>query len=261
MKYLRLIEWRKYQHYKNRNPPWIKLHRDLLTSYVWTVLDDASRSLAIACMILASETDNKIPLDRDFIQRRGQFKKRPDIRQLVKVGFAEVFEDQQVIQDASEMLANASKLHPNHSPETERETEVEKEIYISAPKRKSKVPFPEDFKPSSEHYELARTLMVDCDSQWVQMKDWALGNGTMKANWNATFSNWLRRAPSYQRGRNVGGNSSKQIERAQHNARAIIGAFFSENAHVDSSSNGTGNDRGRNQVLEGSIARKVTASH
>ena len=114
MKFLRIREWAKYQHYRDRNPPWIKLHVELLSSYSWVSLDDASRLLAVVCMVLAARTGNRIPLDRDFIQRSAYLKKRPDIRPLVECGFADVVEEadtdienKPLGQIASEALADA----------------------------------------------------------------------------------------------------------------------------------------------------------
>lgn len=126
-KFLRIIEWEKYQHYKDRNPPWIKLHRELLTSNTWVELDDASRLLALVCMLLAADTDNKIPLDGTFIQRRAYMKKRPDVRPLVAVGFAEIVDDAALAQTASTVIADASDLHHIARPETETETYIQEE--------------------------------------------------------------------------------------------------------------------------------------
>jgi hypothetical protein len=50
--------WRKFQHYKNRTPPWIKLHRELLNDRAFMLLPVASKALAPLLWLLASETDN-----------------------------------------------------------------------------------------------------------------------------------------------------------------------------------------------------------
>ena len=42
--------WQDYQHYKDRDPPWIKLHFSLLTSQTWVMLADASRLFMLACI-------------------------------------------------------------------------------------------------------------------------------------------------------------------------------------------------------------------
>ena len=46
--------WEQFQHYKDRNPPWIKMHFAVLASEDWVLLDDSSRVLMVACMLVAS---------------------------------------------------------------------------------------------------------------------------------------------------------------------------------------------------------------
>lgn len=53
--------WAQFQHYKDRKPPWIKLHRGLLDDYAYAQLPLASRALAPLLWLLASEyADGKI---------------------------------------------------------------------------------------------------------------------------------------------------------------------------------------------------------
>ena len=62
----------KYQHYKTRRPPWVKLYREILTDYELTSLPVSTRWLAVVLLLLASETDprNVIPLDRAWLATR-----------------------------------------------------------------------------------------------------------------------------------------------------------------------------------------------
>jgi hypothetical protein len=103
MAHYRIIEWAKYQHYKDRDPPWIKLHRDLLTSQTWVTLSDASRVLAIACMLIAAGTDNKIPTSPEYLKRRAYLNKEPDFAPLVAAGFVELVNDDNTVADASKV--------------------------------------------------------------------------------------------------------------------------------------------------------------
>lgn len=48
--------WSVFQHYKDRCPPWIKLHRDLLNDRVFMCLPLASKALAPLLWLLASES-------------------------------------------------------------------------------------------------------------------------------------------------------------------------------------------------------------
>src|SRR5208282_2635051 len=51
-----------FQHYRDRDPPWIKLYRDILTSEAWLCGTDTTRLVQIASMLLAARYRNKIPL-------------------------------------------------------------------------------------------------------------------------------------------------------------------------------------------------------
>lgn len=54
---MRLIpkKWEEFQHYKDRAPAWIKLHRALLDDFAFSCLPVASRALAPMLWLLASE--------------------------------------------------------------------------------------------------------------------------------------------------------------------------------------------------------------
>jgi hypothetical protein len=49
--------WGELQHYKDRSPPWIKLHKKLLDNYEFQCLPVASRALAPMLWLLASDHD------------------------------------------------------------------------------------------------------------------------------------------------------------------------------------------------------------
>jgi hypothetical protein len=49
--------WKDFQHYKDRSPSWIKLHKGLLTDFAFNRLPLASRALAPMLWLLASEYD------------------------------------------------------------------------------------------------------------------------------------------------------------------------------------------------------------
>ena len=53
MNYLRVKNWEKFQHYKDRTPPWIKLYRDLLNDYEFSCLQDASKAHLMLIWLLA----------------------------------------------------------------------------------------------------------------------------------------------------------------------------------------------------------------
>lgn len=128
MAHYRIVEWSRYQHYKDRDPPWIKLHRDLLTSQTWVMLPDAGRVLAVACMLVAAGTENRIPTDPNYLKRRAYLNRDPDFTSLVEVGFLELVNDDNAVADASnseQTLADDTKCY------SEAETEKRREDVIS----------------------------------------------------------------------------------------------------------------------------------
>ncbi len=117
--FIRVINWAKMQHYKDRSPPWIKLHRELLTSETWVSSSNDDRVLAIAIMMLAADTDNLIPANPRYIQRRAYLDVTPDLSGLIALNFIEIIEEND---DASKTLADARP---------ERETEGEGDIPLA----------------------------------------------------------------------------------------------------------------------------------
>jgi hypothetical protein len=109
--------WTTFQHYKDRNPPWIKLHRDLLIDKEFMRLPLASKALAPLLWLLASESVNGI-FDADFDEL--EFRLRISQKELIE-GLKPLI-DNNFFLDATTMLAPCLQ---DAIPETERETEKE----------------------------------------------------------------------------------------------------------------------------------------
>lgn len=68
---LQIKNWQQFQHYKNRNPPWIKLSTGLFQDYDFACLQDASKLLQIFLWTLASRyRDGIIRADFNFIRHQ-----------------------------------------------------------------------------------------------------------------------------------------------------------------------------------------------
>lgn len=66
---MRIKGWDKFQHFKDRRPPWIKLYRGLLDDKEWHKLDDSAAKLLVMLWLLGSEEDGNLP-DADEIAFR-----------------------------------------------------------------------------------------------------------------------------------------------------------------------------------------------
>ena len=56
---MRIKNWEKFQHFKDRRPPWIKLYRDLLDDDEWFTLPHASARTLVLLWLIASEDETK----------------------------------------------------------------------------------------------------------------------------------------------------------------------------------------------------------
>ena len=115
-KYLVVNNFERFQHYKDRNPPWIKFYVSVLDNYEYGCLQDASKSHLMGIWLLASKMGNRIPADPDWIAKRIQATDTVDLQALVDQGF---------IMLDSNTLASGKQCD---IPETETETETETNI-------------------------------------------------------------------------------------------------------------------------------------
>ena len=87
MKYLRVKNWDEFQHYKDRSPPWIKLHRDLLTDYDFLLLPDIQKGHLMMLWLLASQMDGRIPYDPQWVAQRIGATSEVDLDALIEPGW------------------------------------------------------------------------------------------------------------------------------------------------------------------------------
>ena len=122
---IEIKDWNSLQHYKDRNPIWVKLHRSLLNDYHWQRLPIASKALAPMLWLVASEHENGTITDTvDAIAWRTGFDTdvfSEALKPLIDKGFISLLSG--CYQDASTMLAVNYQVA---IPETERETKKEK---------------------------------------------------------------------------------------------------------------------------------------
>jgi hypothetical protein len=57
----RIKNWAKFQHFKDRRPPWVKLYRDLLEDIEWHQLDPKAAKDLVSFWLIASERDGELP--------------------------------------------------------------------------------------------------------------------------------------------------------------------------------------------------------
>lgn len=135
--------WRDFQHYKDRNPPWIRLHKSLLDNYDFQCLPVASRALAPMLWLLASDcVDGQIDADPKRLAFRLRTTEREVIdalKPLIDNGFFVV--DQVAINVLAECLRDAV---PEAEALQSQRTEAEAEKKTSRAPRSATTSRPDD---------------------------------------------------------------------------------------------------------------------
>lgn len=116
--------WEKHQHYKDRNPPWIRFYNTTLDDYDVAHLPDAAKAHLFGIWLLASRYDNKIPYDAEFVAKKINATEAVDLEQLASMGL--------IVLDnvASKPLARRKQVD---APETEQSRAEQRQTPI-APK-------------------------------------------------------------------------------------------------------------------------------
>lgn len=165
--------WDEFQHYKDRSPSWIKLHRNILDNYEFHLMQDASKALAMCLWLVASENlEGEIDANSTklaFRLRMPKEKVENSLKELIDSGFFIV------LQDASGVLAECLQDAPL---EEKRREEIEK---VCSKKRKtSKTTIPDSFTISEA------------------VKTWADANGHSRLNERLAHFTNLSKAKAYE---------------------------------------------------------------
>ena len=126
-KYLAVRNLKKFQHYRDRKPPWIKLYSSVLDDYAFSCLQDASKAHAMLIWVLASQHENKLPNDAKWIAGKIGASDPVDLDALVAAGYLVPWaEDTECKQDASNTLAEDDESATPREQRTENRKKLSK---------------------------------------------------------------------------------------------------------------------------------------
>lgn len=173
---LKIKNWSDFQHYKDRAPPWVKLHHSLLDNFEFHCLPVASKALAPMLWLLASENlDGSIPDDLTeiaFRLRTTADDVQKALKPLIEKGF--VVSDSNVLADCYQYALPET--------ETETETDMRKPTVSPVKQRNPKYPKPDDVEQSVwddfvSHRKRKRGAITDLVMQSIQSE-------AAKAGWS-----------------------------------------------------------------------------
>lgn len=86
---LRIRNWDKWQSYRRDRgqPPWIKVHREVMRNIEWVGMTDAQRGQLVAIWLLAADHDGVIPASPDLVQKLCFMSEPPDLHFFMEQGF------------------------------------------------------------------------------------------------------------------------------------------------------------------------------
>lgn len=181
--------WETFQHYKDRCPPWIKLHRDLLNDRDFMTLPTASKALAPMLWLLASESkdgsfDGSIE-ELVFRLRMPEQDIKAGLKCLIDKGF---------FVDDCNTLADCKQVA---TPETERETETEKRqkaTFVATPEGVSQSVWDDFVKHRKAKKAQVTQTVIDGITKEAKKAGWPLEDAlkeTILRNWQSFKADWV----------------------------------------------------------------------
>ena len=162
---IRINNWSSFQSYKDRNPPWIRLHKKILDNYEFHSMSAEARAILPMLWLLASEDENPVSGMIRKSYEQITFRLRMDINDLVNAvdeceqkGFVTVIieraktENTDKIHDCSVTVTDKlQECYESVTPETETETEkpmcnsVELHVPSTRAKHRKRIGYTADF--------------------------------------------------------------------------------------------------------------------
>ena len=183
---MKIKNWSKFQHFKDRKPPWVKLYRELLDDIEWHLLDPKAAKVLTMLWLIASEDDGYLPDIKTlaFRLRLSETETKLAISKL----------SHWLMQDAIDLI---SERYQSDSLETETETEKETEKEVDRPTspktRLTRLSI--DWELPDEWAIWAKKERPDLNVNQVAdgFKDYWISEAKAKADWFATWRNWIRK--------------------------------------------------------------------
>jgi hypothetical protein len=176
---IKIKNWDKFQHFKDRRPPWVKLYRDILDDKNWFDLSGDDAKLLVMFWLIASENGGELTSVEDLSFRLRKSEKE------IKSALTRL--KTWLIQDDIEMI---SEGYRDDALETERETEKEREtkanVELVFNHYKTVIKKTDLYKLSSERKKLIEKSIKrhDVDSCLKAINGMATDDWDKRANYN-----------------------------------------------------------------------------
>ena len=207
--------WSKFQHYQNRRPPWIKLHRELLENRQWFQCSQGASKLLVELWLVASDNEDGT-IDHElgdlaFRLRRENSTMQSLLQELADQGFIEIDEG-----SASTTLADSLQgACLETEGETETKTKAEKKrvpaytkefgevwnLHRRGPKAKAVTEYKKAISSDVSHQEIVEGIIRYVSAfdenfkgshlfRWIADSRWEEDTGVKTVKRNPVLINW-----------------------------------------------------------------------
>lgn len=235
-RFLRVRNYEKFQRFnrdnlkQKPNPDWIKLYYSLLADRMFYRLPDHQKFHVIGMFLIASQHDNKIPADVDWLQHQMAATEKINLDTLLNSRFVEWVEPSgpstptvtEIVDKAKDAVAPVeeppveeaalSPLNPrksvfgdNQIREEKKRIEKKREEYTA---RRSRAPKHLEITDEMRQWAQENGIAVDLEAETAAMLDHHRGKGNLHLDWVATWRTWMRNNQKW--------NSSKPTTRHVH---------------------------------------------
>ena len=182
---MRIKNWDRFQHFKDRKPIWIKLYRDLLDDLNWHELDGKSAKALVMIWLIASEDLGKLPEIKTLAFRLRMSEK----------------ETKEVVTKLSQWLEQddintISDVYQDDMPEKRREeTDKEKEKETDTPSGVSQQVWDSFVKQRKTKKAQVTALVIDGIQKEADKAGWTLEmalNEVVVRNWQSFKAEWVK---------------------------------------------------------------------
>jgi hypothetical protein len=238
-KFFRIRNFERFQHYKDRNPPWIRLYGALWRDRAFFRLPDAVKAHLIGLFALAARLDNRIPDDPEWLAHELCASEPIDFGALVASGFL-IPEDPASVAQAecnpadTASVSESDLLWPKTGGENVRdgikECSADSQPCLGldgepngaksptgepvAETRKGKRPeagWPAGFALDDDLRQFAARLGIDADREFEAWRDDCAAHDRRYADWRAAWRGRCRNALRFG-ARGAGGTRASPAE-------------------------------------------------
>ena len=209
---MQIKNWQSFQSYRDRRPPWIRLHRDLLDNYEYQSMSAEARATLPMLWLLAAEDHDPVSGMIHLTSEQIAFRLRKvtkivtkAIKEIASAGFISVDVTCYCPRCNSSVTNPLRNRYESVTPETETEAETETELDAKKtnPERRKSQPKPaylappteEEFRAYCRQKNMAHVASHIWDHYTLSNPPWHDSRGTPVISWKQkVLTNWRRYA-------------------------------------------------------------------